>query len=78
MDERERNDRLRYLSGRLQDKQASQAEKDEYMTLMLGAGLIDQSQYDDYRRGENAEFLLKLALTVGLVFLLLYLIDKSK
>ncbi len=69
-------ERLRYLNQRVNTKNATTSEKDEYMNLLFRSNSITKSQYDKYVADKNAEGVFKTAITIGGIILLGYLIDK--
>ena len=55
---------------------ASKDEKNEYMLLLYRNGSITKQQYDAYISNQNADELIKGALTIGGILLATWLIAK--
>jgi len=67
--------RLLDLSQKLNKGHASSLERDEYMGLLLKNNHIKQSQFDDYKNGQNVEAIVQASLVIGGIVLLGYLLS---
>ena len=69
-------DKLLYLTRKVESKQATKQEKDQYIELLYKNNSITKSQYENYLSGRNNEDLLATALVIGGIILVGYLISK--
>lgn len=69
-------ERLSYLGERVKKGDSSKAEKDEFMELLYQNGSITKTQYDDYKANRNLDEILNVALAVGAIALIGYLVSE--
>jgi hypothetical protein len=68
--------RLSFLVNQVRYKKASKAETDEYMAFLLQQDTISKRQYKEYKKGNNLDELLQIALIVGAAILRGWLLNK--
>ena len=68
-------ERISLLRSKISNQQATEAEKNEYMTAMYQNGNITRAQYEKYMKSKDNE-IMKLALTIGASVLLGILLGK--
>ena len=72
---KENKNRLRELYSKLVDNKASKAEEEEYIRMLYQEGKIPDEQYKNYRKNVEVDFVVKLSLIAGAVFVLGMLVD---
>ncbi|NVO08487.1 MAG: hypothetical protein HXX16_00865 [Bacteroidales bacterium] len=68
--------RLMALNQKVKNSSASNAERDELMSLLYRNNSITKKQYDDYIAGRNIDEILKTSLVIAGIVLLGYLLSK--
>ncbi len=69
--------RLAYLGTVVRDNTATIDERDEYMLLLYKSNQISKEQYESYKSGIKTDDIIKVALTVGAIFLLGYILSEA-
>lgn len=69
--------RLQELKRKVSAKTATKAEENELMELLHQNGSITRKQLEDYKKGENADRIMKAGLVIAGILLLGYLINKN-
>lgn len=68
--------RLLELKRFIDNKQASSEQIQEYLNILYRNENITKEQYDAYKKNQNADDIIKAALTIGGVLLASWLIAK--
>jgi hypothetical protein len=69
-------EKIKYLSHKIEQKTATECEKDEYVQILFQNGRISQKHYQEYmNRTSFGEDIFKAAVTVGACFLVTLLIE---
>ena len=68
--------RFRDLYTKVRTGEASKAEEDEYVHMMYQEGKINKKRYHAYKRNQDIDFVIKLALVGGIGIILGSLIKK--
>jgi len=70
-----KTERLKYLLDRIQGKNATKLEKDEYMKYIYEEGRLREKDYIDYKNGIDVDSIIKYAIISGLGMLAVRLIN---
>lgn len=68
--------KLLELKQLIDNNQATNEQKREYVELLYKNGHISRKQYEDYLSNKNSEDIIKAALIIGGVLLVAWLISK--
>ncbi|MBO7652849.1 MAG: hypothetical protein J6S84_09110 [Bacteroidales bacterium] len=61
--------RIRSLHNKILNKTATRWEKDEYMRIMHDEGVVHDDQYNRYKKGDDRDWLVALAVLAGAAFI---------
>ena len=64
------------LKDLIDNNQATSQQKKEYMEILYRNGNISEQQYDAFLANENADEIIKAALTIGGILLVAWLLSK--